>query len=208
MKSNRHKKSSKLLTLLCSIAFMGLLSSAAHAGPILGSLSYNGFVAPETGLLGGTPTTLGLATWLNFTSPSSGAIGGGALSVLTGGATLTLFDFAIAPLTGTLATPTPVWAQLLGVGDFAFGLTSLTINTQNNAVLVLSGDGVFTATGFDDTDAVWSLTAQDFGTGLVVSFSASNAVPEPSVLTLLGLTLLGLAWTRRRAKVRPASAKT
>lgn len=201
--ANKTPLMSRFVKLLCSVAFLGMLTGTAYAGPILGSLQYNGIFFPKTGTGPYTSASLDTATYLDFISPSSYAIGSGALAGLTGPGTLELFDFAILPFVGTVGSPVPVWTDI-GPGDLTFSLSSLTIVEQSGGpgltdILVLSGTGVFTATGFDATDAIWSLTAQDTGDGTpILTFSASSNVSEPSMLTLLGLTLLGAGLTRRR----------
>lgn len=90
---------------------------------------------------------------------------------------------------------TPLWSHASGV---TFDLSSLVIEFQNAATLVLSGTGIFHMAGYDDTPAVWNYTMNQInGQG---SFSASSAVPvpEPASLALLGLGLAGVAAARRR----------
>jgi len=196
----------QITKLLCGVAFLGMLTGTAYAAPILGSLEYGGIFFPELGTDGtGATTSLGTATYLDF-FPSSGLDAStGDISTILGGpltiGALTLFGFAIDPFIGTIGSPVTIWTQTAG-GDLSFALTSLTITEQTVGepdILKLTGSGVFSATGYDDTDGVWSLTAEDSGLDdPILTFSASTAVSEPSMLALLGLTLMGLGWTRRR----------
>ena len=195
----RKSYTSRLAKLLCSVALLGLVSVKAHAGPIIGDLEYNGVVFP-------TPIPLSTTTHLDFLSPSTFALGNGALAPLTGAGTLDLFDFDINPFAGSTSSPVAVWAQLGVPGGFAFSLTSLVIEHQDDSFLALSGAGFFSAAGYDDTDAVWSLTMQDTGDpSPILTFSASSAVPEPEMLTLFGLALLGLSLTKR-VRTRPVAS--
>tara|TARA_R110002073_G_scaffold28032_2_gene89493 strand:- start:320 stop:928 length:609 start_codon:yes stop_codon:yes gene_type:complete len=197
----------RITALLSSIVFIGLLSGTAYAGPINGSLEYNGIFIPSDAP--GSTVSLATATYLDFLSPSTFAIGEGDMLGLTGIGTLDLFDFYITPFSGTTVSPVLVWSDA-GASDLSFSLTSLVIIDQSTNstgdTLVLNGRGIFTQSGFDTTDAVWSLTAQDTGAASpVLTFSASTTVSEPSMLTLLGLTLLGMGWTRRVKRRRLAA---
>lgn len=209
------RTTNKVIKLLCSVAFLGMVTGTAYAGPILGSLEYNGrFIAMNSG--GFAPTSLGLADYLSFAPTSDGESSTGDIATLLGAPT-TGGPFVVGQTTGALnlysfaidvfINPTLVWDNT--ASGLAFNLTSMTIVQQTvgaaSDILILSGSGLFTASGYDDTDAIWTLTAEDAGEDtLILTFSASTAVPEPSMLALLGLTLMGLGWTRRRKLSRVA----
>ncbi len=85
------------------------------------------------------------------------------------------------------------------IDTFSFELTSLTREFTNNPddFLVLSGVGILSSSiaGLDDTAATWSFSGDTTGAG-VFSWSASTGidanVPEPSLLFLLSLGLIGI----------------
>lgn len=185
-----HMINSTFTKVLASVFLLGALAGTAYAGPIVGSVAYSGAVTPNAGL--------DTATFLDFTSPAGTVIGEGSLAGLTGVGTLSLEDLTISPFAG----PALVWTDIATAAGFTFNLNTLSILEQNATFLKLSGTGVLAGTGFDDTDAVWALTTQVIGTGAITTFSASSSVPEPSTLTLLGLTLFGLGLARR-IRTRP-----
>ncbi len=90
----------------------------------------------------------------------------------------------------TLSLPETIWS----VGGFSFSLESLSINDGTT----VGGNGIISAAGFDDTDGFWSFTSQGSDDGMF-AFSAT-AVPEPSIIALLTMGLLGLGITRRKVQ--------
>jgi len=180
--------------LICTLALFGVLAGPAIALPIMGSVEYSASMSPLDGP-GGNITTLGNADYLDFlgTNLSGTTLGDGAFASLTGTGTLLLADFWLDPF----SSPTLVWTSLVGSAPFSFTLTSLNI-VQNDSFMELTGTGYFKdlTNVLSDTDAVWSLSAQDAGAPSPrLTFSASTAsVPEPNILMLmgLGLTMFGV----------------
>jgi len=88
-------------------------------------------------------------------------------------------------------------ADFWSIGDFSFELTDLTRGFTENpkTFLVLNGLGTLSAAGFDDTVATWSFSGDTTGTGVFSWSSTSVAtadVPEPSLLLLLSIGLIGI----------------
>jgi len=100
----------------------------------------------------------------------------------------TITDFQFDPFVTSIVD---FWT----IADFSFELTDVTRGFTNDPVnfLVLDGNGIISAAGFDDTVASWSFTGDTSGSG-IFSWSATSAVsvPEPNILLLLSASLIGL----------------
>jgi hypothetical protein len=117
-------------------------------------------------------------------------------------AQLTTFTFAPASAANGV--------ELFNVGS---GLSTFTIDSimvdfngslDGTPFLNLSGTGLLTEVGYDNTPATFSLTSTTTGTtSFTVDATVPSAVPEPSSLLLIGTGLLGLAFALFR-KNRPA----
>jgi hypothetical protein len=82
-------------------------------------------------------------------------------------------------------------------GEFAFDLDTLDIDFQSTTQLNLSGTGVITHPGFDDTPFAWNATFQALS--LTASFSAATqSIPEPTTGLLFGFGFCLLALAGRR----------
>jgi hypothetical protein len=111
-------------------------------------------------------------------------------------------DFAAIALGATVAAlPTFTYdvfvpsVNIWNLGGFTFDLNSVTsyLEFPGNSGLWLTGMGTVSAAGFADTDMGWSIQGNKF------TFAAS-VVPEPSVIALFGLGLLGLGLARRKIR--------
>lgn len=163
------------------------LSGAANAAFIEGEITMSGAFTPTGG------NDLGDATGIDFDGGFAihDANGDFALAGISVGDNGVYADFDfINPLVAPLG---PLWS----IGGFSFALEEIAIVFQSSAFLVLQGSGTISAAGFDDTNAMWSLTANSAGT--LFNFSSGATVDEPSVLALIGLGLLGLRLRRRVA---------
>ena len=76
----------------------------------------------------------------------------------------------------------------------------MTIDTQDSNGLILFGRGTVTGNGFDPTDGSWSFSGDDTG-GSVFAYSSNTVtIPEPGIVALLGLGMLGFGINRRGSR--------
>jgi hypothetical protein len=82
------------------------------------------------------------------------------------------------------------------IDGFSFELTSITegFTSDPEKFLILEGTGIIKKNGFMDTLGTWSFSG-DTTKGSVFSWSGGSTaqVPEPGILALLGIGLIGLA---------------
>jgi hypothetical protein len=191
------KNHTKTILAVLGIAFIScaLFSQQAQAVSITGNINFAGSVQFDTNFANATR----VVTWFDILGNpgfSSVALGG------TG-------DFAgIAP--GTQAAMAQPWIfdpstftdNLWSVGGFTFDLLSSTVVTHNAQFLIISGTGIVSGNGFDDTNMEWSFTTQNMG-GSIFSFSATGSAGVPdggSAVGLLGIALIGIEAVRRKLR--------
>ena len=179
------RKSTKILLAIG----MFVIANTASAAFITGSIGFAGDY-----LHNGT-TDLSDATAIDIVGNDAivvGAVTGSfAAAGITQGNIAVYNDFTIGGV--------PI-AGLWSIAGFSLDLTTMNVTQQTAATLGLQGVGVIKSTDplLDDTNGFWSFTANQAGANF--TFSSSTAVPEPSVVLLLGAGLLGMGFTRRMRK--------
>lgn len=186
-------------TLYSLLASLIMLPVSAFAVPITGSISmYGQFtpVAPD-----GSAVSLGAATGLDITGDSfvvETTTGTFAADGIVKGDTGYLADFQFNPLNP--APVNPLWA----IGGFQFALYSVSIVSQSDRILELSGSGWLGGNGYTSTYGHWSFKGGSApGRFFFGSSTGSTSVPEPGALLMFGSGLLGLGVTaamRRRRR--------
>jgi hypothetical protein len=193
----------KLSKTILAVLAAGLVSSAlspheAQAAQINGTIDFAGSVMFDS-------SHLDNATQVMLWRDVFGNLGFSNVAATMG-------DFSFIPL-GTQATMATPWIftpstntpGLWEVGGFTFNLLSATVTDQTATFLNITGTGIITAAGFEDTAATWAFTVQNAGGNHdFFSFSANSATGVPdggSAVALLGLALTGIEVLRRKLKL-------
>lgn len=180
--------------LLCGAFFVFTFSNVVALPLITGEMEMTGgFYAVDSN--GDTVSSADMATGIDFDF-----FGFDAFRVTTAngdfagldGQVGSIADFQFDPF---VAPITDFWT----IDIFAFELTDVVRGTTNDPVnfLVLNGVGTLTATGFADTDASWTFTGDTTGSGIFSWSATSTSVPEPGLLVLLSIGLIGFGISKR-----------
>lgn len=193
------------LVALGAGAALSLLASTANAAFLSGSFATGQSPGSAVAAVdaASAPTTLDVATGLDFTASATPGFVGSNFIVVGG-----LGDFAaLGGLLGTLAdfqfspalSPSPL-DPLWSVGGFTFIADSVSVDDQDANTLTLRAIGKISdgAGGADDTPGIWDFSLNQTSGSLSFSFSTATNVPEPATLALFGAGLLGLGMVRRR----------
>jgi len=177
----------KILKKLATLAAVSALAHTASAAFISGNIGI--------GLKDGSSVNFD-GTTVSFSAGPNGTvnIANGDYAGL-GGSDATYHDFDYNPFVAS-----DVWEITL-TPTTKFALTSVSILFESASFLTLSGSGVASITGMDDTTGSWSFSADKSGGAGSFNFSSTTSVPDSgATLALLGLGLVGIAAASRRFK--------
>jgi len=170
----------KIYTFCMALSLL-FITSTASATLITGDIDFTGMSETTTDATG--------ITAIDFLNDSAW--------VLDGTDDFAQFIMQTASFTDldTISATPSLWS----IGIFTFDLLNISANGINsNGSAYVSGTGIVSADGYEDTIYAWSYTTQGVGSENTnkSSFSAS-AVPAPAGIALLGFALLGFAAMRR-----------
>ncbi len=180
----------------------GAILAAASGGWASGAT-----IAGQIGFTGTVTLNAPLATATSFTLFSNVEVdtGTGDFAVpspVPAGTAVTIVAFAFEPFN---APVDPLWSFSVGEIDYEFALHTVSVartTIGGSSFLSLSGTGTARITGFEDTPADFTFSAQQAvgAVGSTVSFSIENVVmiPEPGVAHLAWLGALAVGTIRRR----------
>lgn len=150
--------------------------------------------------------SLGYATGIDFdpnlfiVNGATGSFSGIASSIGT------IEDFQFDPGLGIRdgfggVTSVSTIANFWAIDNFSFELTSVTkLSSSTSTFLDLQGTGVIRSTGFEDTLGSWIFTGENNGGTFTWSAGTTQTVPEPALIALIGVGLMGIVVSRRRIK--------
>jgi len=103
-------------------------------------------------------------------------------------------------------------AEFWTIGGFSFELTSVSRGLTNDpdTFLILQGTGIISASGYLDTPGLWEFsgnTTNSQGSGTFSWSAGSASIPEPGMLALLGIGLIGFAGHKNRTITRADAKK-
>jgi hypothetical protein len=182
----------KSLSIFALAAAFGLCGHL-QAGPITGSINFDGIDTTNTGKLGNASS---LAT---ITQTSTYPQELGSYAPVPAGTPVTFTPFSL-----TAAGVTPLWTFTSGGLTYSFDATSIAIVDQSNGFLDLSGNGMASITGFTSTPGTWSITDTAVGNERTFAFGEETNIDSPTVpdsgmtALLLGLGLGAIALYRKQ----------
>jgi hypothetical protein len=181
-------------TLLTGILALGMVI-AAQAIPITGAIDMSGTATLNSMFLGNA-TAASAFTGVTVGGAPTGTFAG------TFGASVTWSAFSW-PSNVLVA---PLWTFVFGANTYSFDLAHVSVFSQSNEFLNLTGSGTFHVTGFDDTPGFWSFTISNPGGGPHPNFEftfansqTATGVPDGGMtVALLGIAFVVLEGLRRK----------
>jgi hypothetical protein len=176
-----------LAALTIGVLSCGLFSQQAQATAITGNINFAGSVQFN----GPLKTATAVTAWINPHAEAGNA--GDFAGILMNTAVSMSASWTFGP-----STPTP---GLWSVGGFTFDLLTSTVVFQSSQGVLITGSGIVSGNGFENTAMDWSFTSQKSG-NTTFSFSANGtAVPDGgSAVALLGIALTGIEGLRRKLR--------
>lgn len=183
----------------CGIVLLGA-ASAVSAIPITGEIGMGGnFKAVDSNW---NATSTDLATGIDF-DPNLFIVNSATGSFSSVGAIGNIKDFQFDPSLGlndgfggvtAVSSITDFWS----IDGFSFELTSVVKLASSTATFLdLEGTGIISGNNFDATMGSWSFTGENDGSTFTWSAGSTQTVPEPAILALMGIGLMGFAVSRR-----------
>ena len=202
-RSEENGKKMKSINKVLVAASLLALPVAGFAAPIDGELGISGSLAPTCSVdPTPAPCTMDIADGLTFAGSGTGnqflvtfATGDFATSGLGFGDIGSIVDFMFDPLSPSPVDP--LWMISSGGIDWEFALETVNIVAQTANFIDLRGTGTLSGTGFDDTLGIWTLSTDSANQDLTFSWSSTTLAPEPGILLLLGMGLIGVFGARR-----------
>lgn len=192
------------IQILCGVLLLSVTMEVT-AVPITGEIGMGGgFIAVDSNWgITGTATATGVDFKPNLFIVNSKT--GSFSSVVSTVGTIT--DFQFDPVLGindgfdgitAVSSIVDFWT----IDGFSFELTSISKGFTNDpsTFLVLEGIGKMSGNGFDTTAGTWLLTGNTNKNGTFSWSAGSTSVPEPGMLALLGIGLVGFAASRKRIR--------
>ncbi len=164
----------KLITAAILTTGIAAFAGSAYATPIGGTLDINGIESAHT------------ATSITFVNPAGIDVSSGdfnEVGLCVGCVTMG------SPFSTGSALPFQLFTATNNGNTVTFHVTSDTFTALALGGLQITGTGIVSLTGFDDTLAEFSLTVPHSGRASFDLFTA----PEPGSLALFGAALLGCA---------------
>ncbi len=193
----------KAISKILAAAALLALPVAGFAAPINGELGISGSLAPTCSVdPSPDPCTMDIADGLTFAGSGAGnqflvtfATGDFATDGLGFGDIGSIVDFMFDPLNPSPVDP--LWTISGNAVNWAFSLETVNIVAQTANFIDLRGTGTLSGTGFDDTMGMWTLSTDSANNDLTFSWSSTTVAPEPGILLLLGVGLIGVFGARR-----------